>query len=127
MSYKERLINLPGFDLTGLADAYTSSNTILNAPYYNPARDLSLTAGLLAEHVLWRRYEKSLVQALMVDAGLYAEQGYANNWLGTLSYEHRWRFDPMTEFRYGVLLTRRVYDGSVENTLGIILGLRQRI
>ena len=127
VSYKERLINLPGFDLTGLADAYTSSNTILNAPYYNPARDLSLTAGLLAEHVLWRRYEKSLVQALMVDAGLYAEQGYANNWLGTLSYEHRWRFDPMTEFRYGVLLTRRVYDGSVENTLGIILGLRQRI
>ena len=80
---------------------------------------MSLTAGLLAEHVLWRRYEKSLVQALMVDAGLYAEQGYANNWLGTLSYEHRWRFDPMTEFRYGVLLTRRVYDGSVENTLGI--------
>ena len=36
-------------------------------------------------------------------------------------------FDPMTEFRYGILLTRRVYDGSVENTLGIILGLRQRI
>lgn len=127
VSYKERLVNIPGFDLTGLADAYASSNTLPNAPYYNPPKDLSLTGGLLAEHTLWRRYEKSLVQALMLDAGLYAEQGYANNWIGTVSYEHRWRFDPMTEFRYGILLTRRVYDGSVENTLGIILGLRQRI
>ena len=127
VSYKERLVNIPGFDLTGLADAYASSNTLPNAPYYNPAKDLSLTGGLLAEHTLWRRYEKSVVQALMLDAGLYAEQGYANNWIGTVSYEHRWRFDPMTEFRYGILLTRRVYDGSVENTLGIILGLRQRI
>ena len=63
----------------------------------------------------------------LVDAGLYAEQGYASNWIGTVNYEHRWRFDPLTEFRYGVFLMRRVYDGSVENTLGFIIGLRQRI
>lgn len=116
VNYKERLINIPRFDLTGRAEAYTSSNTLGGiAPYYNPSQDLSLVGGLLAEHVLWRRYDNSLVQALSVDAGLYAEQGYANNWIGTLNYEHRWRFDPLTEFRYGVLLMRRVYDGSVEN------------
>ena len=50
MTFKERLINLPGFDLTGLAEAYASSNNQPNAPYYNPTRDLSLTGGLLAEH-----------------------------------------------------------------------------
>ena len=33
----------------------------------------------------------------------------------------------VTEFRYGVMLMRRVYDGSVENTLGFTIGLRQRI
>ena len=27
VTYKERLINLPGFDLTGLAEAYASSNS----------------------------------------------------------------------------------------------------
>jgi biofilm PGA synthesis protein PgaA len=128
LTYKERLINIPGFDLTGRAEAYGSSNTLGGlTPYYNPSQDLSLTGGLLAEHVLWRRYDNSLVQALAVDAGLYAEQGFTSNWIGTLNYEHRWRFDPLTEFRYGVMIMRRVYDGSVENTLGFTIGLRQRI
>jgi biofilm PGA synthesis protein PgaA len=127
LNFKQRLINLPGFDLTGLAEGYASSNNQPNAPYYNPTRDLALTGGLLAEHLLWRRYDNSLVQALTIDAGLYSEYGYSDNWMGTVNYEHRWRFDPLTEFRYGVMLTRRVYDGSVENTLMFIVGLRQRI
>ena len=127
LNFKQRLINVPGFDLTGLAEGYASSNNQPNAPYYNPTRDLALTGGLLAEHLLWRRYDNSLVQALTVDAGLYSEYGYSDNWIGTVNYEHRWRFDPLTEFRYGVMLTRRVYDGSVENTLMFIVGLRQRI
>ena len=96
-------------------------------PYYNPSQDLSLTGGLLAEHVLWKRYDVSLVQALTADAGLYSEYGYTDNWIGTLKYEHRWRFDPLTELRYGVTLTRRVYDGSVENGIALIIGLSQRI
>jgi biofilm PGA synthesis protein PgaA len=127
LNFKQRLINVPGFDLTGLAEGYASSNNQPNAPYYNPTRDLALTGGLLAEHLLWRRYDNSLVQALTIDAGLYSEYGYSDNWIGTVNYEHRWRFDPLTEFRYGVMLTRRVYDGSVENTLMFIVGLRQRI
>jgi biofilm PGA synthesis protein PgaA len=127
VTFKERLINVPHFDLTALAEAYASSNNQPNAPYYNPTRDLSLTGGFLAEHMLWRRYDNSLVQALTVDAGLYSEYGFPDNWIGTLNYEHRWRFDPLTEFHYGVMLTRRIYDGSVENTLMFILGLRQRI
>jgi biofilm PGA synthesis protein PgaA len=127
INFKQRLINLPGFDLTGLAEGYASSNDRPNAPYYNPTRDLALTGGLLAEHLLWRRYDNSLVQALTADAGLYSEYGFADNWIGTVNYEHRWRFDPLTEFHYGIMLTRRVYDGSVENTLMFIVGLRQRI
>ncbi|MCA0304865.1 MAG: poly-beta-1,6 N-acetyl-D-glucosamine export porin PgaA [Proteobacteria bacterium] len=127
-AYEERAINVPGFDLTGRLQAYASTNSMGGTqPYYNPSQDLSLTGGFLAEHVLWRRYENSLVHALTVDAGLYAEQNYASNWIGTINYEHRWRFDPLTEFRYGVQLMRRVYDGSVENTLGFLVGLRQRI
>jgi biofilm PGA synthesis protein PgaA len=128
VAYKERLIDLPGFDFTGLVEAYASSNSLgPNAPYYNPTRDLSLTGGFLAEHTLWRRYDYSLVQALYADAGLYSEYGFSDNWIGTLNYEHRWRIDPLTEFRYGVMLSRRVYDGSVENTLTFVIALHQRI
>jgi biofilm PGA synthesis protein PgaA len=128
ITFKEKLINLPGFDLTGMAEAYASTNSLGGTvPYYNPTRDLSLTGGFMAEHTIWRRYDNSLVQALTVDAGLYSEYGFSDNWIGTIDYEHRWRFDPLTEFRYGVRLMRRVYDGSVENTLMFIVGLTQRI
>jgi biofilm PGA synthesis protein PgaA len=126
-TYKERLINLPGFDLTGSAEAYTSRNTRRDAPYYNPRRDLSVTGGVLAEHVLWRRYENSFVQALRADAGLYSEAGFRNNWIATIEYQHRWRFDPLTESHYGVMWSRRVYDGSPEKSLTLIVGLTQRL
>jgi biofilm PGA synthesis protein PgaA len=126
VSYKERLINVPGFDLTGNAEVYTSSNSRRDAPYYNPSQDLSATGGLLAEHVLWRRYEDSLVQQLKVDGGLYAENGFRDNWIATIDYEHRWRFDPQSDFHYGVQLSRRVYDGSVEKSVTLVVGLTQR-
>ena len=126
VSYKERLINVPGFDLTGNAEAYASSNSRRDAPYYNPSQDLSVTGGLLAEHVLWRRYEDSLVQALKVDGGLYSENGFGDNWIATIDYQHRWRFDPLSEFHYGVQLSRRVYDGSVEKSVTLVVGLTQR-
>jgi biofilm PGA synthesis protein PgaA len=126
-TFRQRLINLPGFDLTGLADAYASSNTRRDAPYYNPPRDLSLTGGLLAEQIVWRRFDISFAHALTVDAGLYSEQGFADNWIGTVIYEHRWRFDPLTELRYGIRLTRRVYDGSPEDGLMFTVSLTQRI
>jgi biofilm PGA synthesis protein PgaA len=126
LSYKERLINIPHFDLTGAVEAYASSNTRHNAPYYNPRNDLSATGSLLAEHVLWRSYEDSLVQALKVEGGLYSEAGFHDSWIGTINYEHRWRFDPLTEFHYGVQLARRVYDGSVEKSVTLVVGVTQR-
>jgi biofilm PGA synthesis protein PgaA len=127
LTWEERLIALPHFDLTSLVDVGTSSNSLTNVPYFSPARDLSATAGFLAEHVVWRSYDNSLTQALRVEAGLYAEQGYANDWIGTASYEHRWRFDPLTEFHYGVQVSRRVYDGSELREIALLVGLRQRI
>ncbi len=127
LTFTERLIDIPKFDLTGRADLFTSSNTLANAPYFNPSADLSATVGFLAEHVAWRYYETSFTHALKVDAGLYVQQGYANDWIGVASYEHRWRIDPRTEFRYGVVVSRKVYDGLEEKSIGLIVGLRQRI
>lgn len=127
LTYTERLIDVPKFDLTARADLYTSSNTLPNAPYFNPSADLAATVGFLAEHVAWRYYERSFTQALRVDAGLYAQQGYASDWIAMATYEHRWRIDPRTEFRYGIQASRRVYDGVEEKSYGLIVGLRQRI
>ena len=124
--YQELFANRPSVDLTAVVEAYASDNTRADAPYYNPARDLSATGGIRLDHRTWRRYDHSFTQVIGVDAGLYAQRGFRNDWIATLAYEHHWRFDPLTSFRYGVRLTRRVYDGVSEQTLAITAGLSQR-
>jgi biofilm PGA synthesis protein PgaA len=126
VTFRQMVVNQPRINMTAVADAYASRNTRLDAPYYNPARDLSATGGAVMEHLMWRRYDMSLAQALTVDAGLYAQRDYSNSWVGTLRYEHRWRIDPLTSFYYGVGLSRRVYDGVPERTLTFTAGLGQR-
>ena len=63
------------------------------------------------------------MQALSVNAGIYNEAHFSPNLIATVKYEHRWRFDPSMEFHYGIQLQRRVYDGSVENTAELTLGM----
>jgi biofilm PGA synthesis protein PgaA len=126
VTFTQKLIDIPHFDLDGRIETYASHNDRPAAPYYNPNHDLSATVGFRAEHVLWRRYDDSFVQALDVDGGLYSEAHFRDTWIGTVNYEHRWRFDPLSEFRYGVALSRRVYDGSVENSVTLTLGVTQR-
>jgi biofilm PGA synthesis protein PgaA len=124
--YAQKLINVPHFDLTATGEISASHNNRPEAPYYNPDADLTVDGGLLAEHTLWRCYDASLVQALQVNAGLYAEAHHGTGVIATVSYEHRWRFDPYMDFHYGILLTRRLYDGSVEYTETLTLGARWR-
>jgi biofilm PGA synthesis protein PgaA len=123
--YTQKLVNEPHFDLTGSAEVYASGNDRPQAPYYNPEHDLTADVGLLAEHTIWRRYEDSLTQELTVNAGSYSEAHFATDWIWTVGYRHRWRFDPRLEFSYGVEVRRRVYDGSPETTVAGVVALRR--
>jgi biofilm PGA synthesis protein PgaA len=123
----QQLMARPHFDLSGRVDLYGSWNSQTGGPYFAPTSDFSASAGLLAQHVAWRRYEKSFVQAISVDTGVYAQQGFGRNWIGVMRYEHRWRHDPWTEIVYGISLDRRVYDGVAENGVALMVGLRQAL
>ena len=124
--FTQKLINQPRFDLTATGEVSASHNDRPDAPYFNPASDLSVSAGLLAEDTLWRHYSDSWVQTLSINAGIYAEEHFAPDVIATASYEQRWRFDPNADIHYGVELSRRVYDGDVENTVALTLGVRSR-
>ena len=121
--FTQNLINIPHFDLAATGEVFASHNNRPSAPYFNPDQDLTVDAGLLAEHTIWRRYDDSWVQALTINAGLYDQAHFSPNFIATVHYEHRWRFDPFMELRYGLQLQRRVYDGSVENTAMLTLGM----
>jgi biofilm PGA synthesis protein PgaA len=126
LNVSQRLVDIPHFDLTGHLGLFASANSNQDVAYYSPERDLTASGGLQAEHVLWRHYDDSLVQAFTIDAGAYAEKGFGTGWVGSVGYEHRWRFDPMTEIRYGVVLGRHVFDGDPEQSVAVTFGLSQR-
>jgi hypothetical protein len=62
----------------------------------------------------------------MVDAGIYAQEGFGTDWVGSIGYEQRWAFQPRTEFRYGVVLARNVFDGDPEESLAVTFGLQRK-
>jgi biofilm PGA synthesis protein PgaA len=120
------LLARPHFDLTGRADLYASRNSRPGGPYFAPESDFSASFGLSGQHVGWRRYERSFVQAFSVEFGVYDQQGFDAGWIGVARYEHRWRRDPWTEFVYGLTIDRRIYDGAAERGIALNAGLRQR-
>ena len=126
IDFSQRLIDVPHFELTGRASIWGSTNKLQDVRYYSPEEDLTATAGATAEHVIWRNYDDSLVQAISLDAGVYAQKGFGSDWIGILGYEHRWRLGPRTEFHYGVQLSRRVFDAEPEEGFAAIFGLSQR-
>jgi biofilm PGA synthesis protein PgaA len=126
LRYAQRVLQRPRFTLTAQAELYGSTNRLTDVPYYSPRADFSATVGLLAEHTMWRRYERSFVHALTVSGGLYAERGFDVGPIGTVAYEHRWQLDPWTVVTYGVSLAEHRYDGAGAHTLAGFVTLRQR-
>jgi biofilm PGA synthesis protein PgaA len=112
----QRLVAEPHLKLDLRPSLYASSNSLPGAPYFNPSRDALVLIGLEADHVAWRRYERSFSQRLVVNAGSYWQQGYASGAVGGLRYEHVWHNNPLTEWRYGIELDRSRYDGVPERT-----------
>lgn len=127
MEAQHRILDLPHLDVTLRGNLFTSSNSLNTGPYFAPSRDLTATAGLLIEHVTWRSYENSFVQALTLDSGTYTQQGFGTGWTGRVAYEHRWRFDPMTEFRYGAQYAQRPFDGDPWRGVTLFFALTQRM
>jgi biofilm PGA synthesis protein PgaA len=125
--FTQKVIAVPHFGLAVFAELYGSNNSQIGAPYYNPSADGSGVIGLQAEHVTWRRYDRSFVQAVTLEGGWYGERDFKGGPIGTAVYEHRWTFNPWTELRYGVSIGERLYDGQGARVLGLFITLRQHL
>ena len=123
----ERVVAEPRLKVDLRPALYTSTNSLAGAPYFNPSRDRSLSLGVEADHLTWRRYERSFNQRLVVTVGNYWQQGYGSGAVGGLRYEHVWRNDPLTELRYGVELARSRYDGVAERNGIVFATLNHRL
>lgn len=113
-SLRQRLHASPHLLVDGVATVYATRADESDVPYFSPERSASATLGLRLDHILWRRYERHLVQRLAVDAGPSWQKGYGTHWVPSIAYRHEWRPARGHTLDYGVSWSRPVYDGNRE-------------
>ncbi|BHH81908.1 hypothetical protein LA52FAK_01970 [Desulforhopalus sp. 52FAK] len=114
MRFTERVIDIPRFDLDLGLDLYGSSNTRDDAPYFNPESDFSTKGRVTAEHIIYRSYEKSLVQKLSGSLGLYSQENYSTGPTASIGYNVRYNYYPWIETDLGTEIGQNRYDGEDE-------------
>jgi len=111
LTLDRRLITKPHYKLTTHLRADASHNTEQNVVYFNPERDLEVSAIFDNEWMLWRRYERSFSHRLQFGAGEYWQKNFGSDVTWMLSYEQQLRLDDRFEVDYGVTRSRHPYDG----------------
>lgn len=121
LSYTERLYSGYGKTLDLQPAVYASTNSLRNAVYFNPARDLAVSATLAGDWLTWRRYGTSFNQRAAITLGQYwqhsgdtAPANYSAQFFHDLRYEHEWNIGPDFSTRYGIGTRRFPYDGVYE-------------
>lgn len=114
MSFTERVIDIPRFDLDLNLDLYGSNNTRDDAPYFNPESDFSTKARATAQHIIYRAYEKSVTQKLSGSVGLYAQENYSTGPTANIGYNLLYNYYPWIEMNLGAEFGQNRYDGEDE-------------
>ncbi len=123
LSYSQRIISQPTYNLTLIPSLYASTNTRQDVSYYSPAQDFAASVSAQAEHIIYRRYEQVFGGRLKAGVGLYQEANYAGGVIGDISYEQFYRPNDEQEITYGIGANHRIYDGVPENTFIVYLRL----
>lgn len=126
LSFAQRLIDIPHFDLTLRPSIHASTNSLSNAQYFNPEQDFSAMVALDAEHVIWRSYERSFGHRLIPSIGNYWQKNYGNDWVGSIAYEQVYKDDRFGELRYGIEVGRNSYDGDPTGVVLCFINLNLR-
>jgi biofilm PGA synthesis protein PgaA len=113
-SLEQRLLTLPIYKLTGIADLYASANSRNDTIYFNPDHDFSAALTLDNLHRLYRRYDRVFSHRLALTLGNYWQKDFADDYLAGAAYEHIWETADRFELVYGFSRFRRVYDGLPE-------------
>lgn len=116
---KERLWQTPVLTIALEPELAASANRRPDAPYYNPARDLSAAASFALEHQLYRHYDTVWSQHLLAGGGGYWQKSHTPGAITVLGYGQRVQWNSV--FNTGLMLNwdKRPYDGKRESNLAI--------
>ncbi len=126
--HTERLLTQPRLIIDGIVGVAGSQNSAdANRPYYNPSQDALTTLGLSITQPIYRRYQFVYDHHLVITPGIYWEQGFGADGVGSAFYEHRVRSDDVIEAGLGVSFGRQTYDGKYESSAAVLFNLRWRL
>ena len=114
LSSRHTLYMGPRWRHFGGASLYTSKGRPIDAPYFNPGKDFSANLTTDTYFITWRRYQYKFAQRLVLDYGIYDQEGYPVGQTGVLRYEHQWDLLRNMGLLYGYSRARRYYDGNPE-------------
>jgi biofilm PGA synthesis protein PgaA len=115
--FTQRVLERPLLTMTAIVDLYYSTNSRTDVAYFSPEWIFTPTVALVVEHVAWRKYRQSFVHALTATVGGTFQSGFDTEPIGTIAYEHRWRFGPQVDLSYGIAFGSNVYDGGREQRI----------
>ena len=124
--FLQKIVNRPHLNVTARPEIYGASNTKSNVYYFSPSGAFSFYAGVDADHIIWRRYERSFRQHISAGAGGYWQQHHGTAPITSVAYEQIIQFNAVTDLRYGASFNRRVYDGAPVNSITLSLALARR-
>lgn len=121
LSGKERLWQTPTMTLDLEPGIAASKNSLRNTLYYNPARDLSVTAALSVDHEMYRHYDTLWSQQFVAGGGSYWQKNQSPGAVTLLGYGQRIQWNNVVDT--GVMLNwdKRPYDGKRESNLSVTL------
>ena len=92
-------------------DSYISSNSLDDAPYFNPESDFSISATHMTEQTIKNLYREAFVHRIYLSLGMYKQNEFSGGATGSVRYEHDIDFSDTNSLLYGASLSRGVYDG----------------
>ncbi|KAI3491572.1 hypothetical protein L1887_44193 [Cichorium endivia] len=116
---KERLWQTPSLTLDLEPGIAASKNSLRDTLYYNPARDLSVTAALAVDHEMVRHYDTLWSQQFVAGGGSYWQKNQSAGAIALLGYGQRVQWNNVIDT--GVMLNwdKRPYDGKRESNLSV--------
>lgn len=104
---------LPYREQTLYGELYSSSNSLDNAPYFNPERDRSVGLVHRTNFIFESRFKRH-VDSLFLELSSYWQEGFGSHGKWGVRYEQDYDFDDTSHLNLGLGYARNIYDGQSE-------------
>jgi biofilm PGA synthesis protein PgaA len=123
LTWRERLISTPRFQLEGTLGGEIAGADRQDVPYFSPSRESAAEIGLRAQYLTWKRDDRRFFQVVQASTGRYHQGGFGNGALWSLRYQHQWDIGDTLQFSYGVGIASHPYDGRSERSREVFLNI----